>query len=59
LTKGISVSGFMLGNFLSEIDQAQYQKIRNELSGLLKNELSTTVVKQIKLEQVPSEWEES
>jgi hypothetical protein len=59
LTKGISVSGFMLGNFLSEIDQAQYQKIRDELSGLLKNELSTTVVKQIKLEQVPSEWEES
>jgi hypothetical protein len=49
----------MLGNFLSEIDQAQYQKIRDELSGLLKNELSTTVVKQIKLEQVPSEWEES
>jgi hypothetical protein len=48
LTKGISISGFMLGNYIAEIDQVQHQKIRDELPGLLKNELSTTLGKEIK-----------
>jgi len=57
--QGTSISNFMLFEWYSRITKEEKDLIKSQYSSLLKNELSTTASKHVKLEEVPSIWEES
>ena len=54
--QGTSISNFMLFEWYGRISNEQKQQIKEQYSSLLKNELSTHSIKQVKLEEVLSFW---
>lgn len=57
--QGTSISNFMLFEWYGRISAEEKQKIQEQYSSLLKNELATYSLKQVQLEDVPSIWEEA
>ena len=47
--QGTSISNFMLFEWYSRISSSEKDNFRNQFSSLLKNELATTSLKQVKL----------
>jgi hypothetical protein len=54
--QGTQISNFMLFEWYSRISAAEKQKIQEQYSSLLKNELATYSLKQVQLKDVPSIW---
>lgn len=57
--QGTSISNFMLFEWYGRISTEEKDLIKSQFSSLLKNELSTITLKQVKLEEIPNYWEES
>lgn len=50
---GVGVTGWLLGEWLPTLKKEEKEEIQKNLSSLLKNELSTTSIKRIKLSELP------
>jgi hypothetical protein len=57
--QGTGISNFMLFESYARIFYEKRESIRTQFSSLLKNELTTSASKNVKLEEVPAAWEES
>jgi hypothetical protein len=58
-TGGILVGSWLIFEWMPTLSKEEVEKIQKRLPELLKNELSTTSIKQIKLSEVPQEIQNS
>jgi len=56
---GVCVTSFLLGEWMATVSKEEIQKIRDNFSNLLKNELATSSLKKLKLSEVVDEFKDS